>query len=236
MNSESFNSAIPVSEVSPVERAAFIRKTYGHLAGAVLVFIALELVLFQTGMPKAMIEILGTSRYSWLIVIGGFMAVSWVAEKLAVSDASSSVQYAGLGLYVVAEAIFFMPLLYIASRFSSPEVIPMAGIITALLFGGLTFTAFTTKSDFSFMRTILVVGSFVAMWVIIASVIFGFTLGLLFSAVMVLFAAGCILYTTGQILHRYNTSQHVAASLSLFASVALMFWYVLRILMSLNRR
>jgi FtsH-binding integral membrane protein len=46
---------------------------------------------------------------------------------------------------------------------------------------------------------------------------------------MVAFAGGAILYDTSNILHRYNTNQHVAAALSLFASVALLFWYILRI-------
>ncbi len=236
MNTESFGNSIPVAEASPVERATFIRKTYGHLAGAILAFIALEVVFFQLDLPRMMMQTLGTGSFSWLIVLGGFMLVSWVAQKWAMSNASSAMQYAGLGLYVVAEAVIFMPLLYIARVYSSPDVIPMAGIITALLFGGLTFTAFTTKSDFSFLGAILKVGSFVALGIIVASCIFGFNLGLLFSGGMVLFSAGVILYTTGGILHRYNTSQHVAASLSLFASVALMFWYVLRILMSLSSR
>jgi FtsH-binding integral membrane protein len=37
-------------------------------------------------------------------------------------------------------------------------------------------------------------------------------------------------------MYHYTKEQYVAASLELFASVALLFWYVLRILMSLNRR
>ncbi|MER3632665.1 MAG: permease, partial [Blastocatellia bacterium] len=63
--------------------------------------------------------------------------------------------------------------------------------------------------------------------------IFGFSLGTLFAFVMVAFAGSAILYETSNVLHRFNTSQHVAAALTLFASVALLFWYVLSIL---NRR
>ncbi len=199
-----------------------------------MAFITIECLLFQTALPKMMTGLLAQSKYSWLIVLGAFMGISMLAEKWANSNASVRTQYFGLGLYVVAEALIFVPLLYIAAHYSSEDVIPIAGLITALLFGGLTYTAFTTKSDFSFMGSILKIGGFVAMGIILASILFGFTLGLIFSSVMVLFAAGVILYTTGGILHRYNTNQHVAASLALFASVALMFWYVLRILM--NRR
>ena len=89
-----------------------------------------------------------TGGYSWFIVLAAFMGVSWLAEKWARSEASPQMQYAGLALFVVAEAIIFLPLLYIAAYFSSPNVIPTAGIVTALLFGGLTYIAFTTRRDF----------------------------------------------------------------------------------------
>jgi FtsH-binding integral membrane protein len=38
------------------------------------------------------------------------------------------------------------------------------------------------------------------------------------------------------VLHHYRVGQHVAASLALFASVALLFWYILQLLMSLTSR
>ena len=44
-----------------------------------------------------------------------------------------------------------------------------------------------------------------------------------------------ILYDTSKIIHSYNPDQHVAAALELFASVALPFWYILRILMRARR-
>ena len=51
---------------------------------------------------------------------------------------------------------------------------------------------------------------------------------------MIAFAAGAILDDTSQVLHHYRKDQHVAASLALFAAVALPFRYVLRIVMSLE--
>jgi FtsH-binding integral membrane protein len=220
-----------VANALPDERAAFIRKTYGHLAGAILAFTLIEAALFQTSLPESMVGLLATSRYSWLIVLGGFMGISWLANNWAQSGASLEMQYAGLALYVVAEAIIFVPLLYMAAVTAGGEVIPTAGILTLLLFTGLTYTAFTTKKDFSFLGGMLKISCFIALGIIVASIVFGFSLGLIFSAFMVLVAAGAILYDTSNIMYRYNTTQYVAASLSLFASVALMFWYILRIVM-----
>lgn len=228
-----YQSSYLVADAPPEDRASFIRKTYMHLGGAILAFIALEWVFFQTGLAVKSLEWLVAKGISWLIVLGAFMVVSWIAQKMADSGASAGVQYLGLGLYVVAEALIFMPLLMIASLYAR-DIIPMAAIITLLLFGGIAFTAFTTRTDFSFLGPILKIGGFVALGVIALALIFGFTLGLLFSSIMVIFAGGCILYTTSNIIHRYNTNQHVAASLSLFASVALMFWYVIRILIALR--
>ncbi|MGH9767192.1 MAG: Bax inhibitor-1/YccA family protein [Blastocatellia bacterium] len=231
MNNATYADAVFYAVAS--ERAAFIRRTYAHLALAVLAFIAVEWMLLQSPIAAPMARAM-TGGFSWLIVLAAFMGVSWLAERWANSDTSPRMQYLGLGLYVVAQAIIFLPLLFVAANFSSPDVIPMAALITGFLFTGLTATVFITRKDFSWMRGILTIGGFVALGVIAASIIFGFSLGIIFSAIMVLFASVAILYDTSQVLHHYRTDQHVAASLSLFASVALLFWYILRIVMSLS--
>jgi len=133
---------------------------------------------------------------------------------------------------VVAQAIIFLPLLYMAAHYGGPNTIKMAGLLTATLFAGLTGTVFITGKDFSFMRGALCLGGFIALGLIVASILFGFSLGLLFSVGMVVLAGGYILYYTSNVLHHYRTDQHVAAALALFAAVALMFWYILRIFMS----
>jgi FtsH-binding integral membrane protein len=225
-------SSRPVSYADANVRSEFIRRTYTHLAFAILGFLVVEnMLLSWSGAPALISMMMG---YGWLFVMIGFMGVSWLADKWARSDASPNMQYLGLGLYIVAEAVIFLPMLYIASNFSSPDVIPTAGLMTSLLFLGLTFTAFTTKKDFSFLRGMLSIGGFIAMGVIVCSILFGFSLGLFFSTIMVAYAAGSILYTTSNIIHHYRPDQHVAASLALFAGVALLFWYVLQILMSLG--
>lgn len=221
------------SRAEPDARAAFIRQTYSHLAGALLVFAGLCGLILQTPMAEKLVGLMVGSQYSWLIVLGVFMGVSMLANRWAMSDTSIGMQYLGLGLYTVAEALIFTPILFIANHFY-PGVIQQAALMTGVLFLGLTAVVFMTRSDFSFLGPILGILGLVAMGVIVASILFGFNLGTLFSSAMILFAAGAILYDTSNVLHHYRTDQHVAASLSLFASVVLLFWYILRLLMALR--
>lgn len=227
--------AVVASQASATDRAEFIRKTYGHLAGAVGLFVLLEYVLLHMSFtPKLIAAMVGT-RYSWLVVLGLFMAVGYIADRWAQSAQSKGMQYAGLILYVVAEAFIFLPLLFVAAYFSSPNVLPSAAIVTLALFAGLTGTVFITKKDFSFLRTALMVGGFVALGVIVLSILVGFDLGSLFAIAMVVLAGGYILYYTSNVLHHYRTDQYVAASLALFAAVALLFWYILLLFMKSDR-
>ena len=227
--------SLSAADSPAAERAAFIRKTYAHLAGALLLFTGLEYYLVNAPFAQKLAMTM-TSGYSWLIVLAAFMGVGYVADRLAHSQSSEGMQYLGLGLFVVAESIIFLPLLFMATFYSDPGLIPTAGLMTLLLVGGLTATVFITKKDFSFLGGILSIGFFVALGFIVCSMIFGFSLGLIFSSVMVLFAAGSVLYTTSNIMHHYHPKQHVAASLALFSAVALLFWYVLQVLMTLAGR
>jgi FtsH-binding integral membrane protein len=211
------------------ERATFIVKTYNHLFGAIALFALIEYGLFSTGIGPAMATaMLGGN---WLLVLGGFMLVSWIASHAAHSAKSLATQYAALLGFVVAEAIVFVPLLYIADTVA-PGAIKSAAVVTLLGFGGLTAVAFTTKKDFSFLGGLLRWGGILALVAIAAGVIFGFQLGTFFSVIMVGFAGAAILYDTSAVLRDFPTNRYVAASLQLFSSVALMFWYVLRIFIS----
>ena len=225
------------AQALPADRASFIRKTYLLLAVAILAFIGVEVVLFGSGAAYLITRLVfGGGSIGWLAVLGVFMAISYLANRWATSETSTAVQYAGLGIFVVAEAIIFVPLLFIAAYASGdPTVIMKAGIVSLGLFAGITATVFVTRSDFSWLAPVLAIGGFAALGFIVASALFGFTLGNAFAFVMVAFAGTSIIYQTSNVLHRFNTSQHVAASLTLFASVALLFWYILSIFSSSRR-
>ncbi len=229
MNTGNYSPDVPVVELNEQSRGQFIARTYNHLFGAIVAFTLLEIGFFKSGLAESMARaMLGTS---WLLVLGGFVVVSWVARAAAQRSNSKAAQYAALAGYVLAEAIIFVPLLYIAENFA-PGVIASAAVITLVGFASLTGLVFATRKDFSFLRGMLMWGGIVAIVLIVGGVLFGFQLGTFFSVAMVALAGAAILYDTSNIMLRYPQDRYVAASLELFASVALMFWYVLRILMS----
>jgi len=210
-------------------RAAFLTRTYVHLFGAIIAFVAVEVALFSSGLAERLAAAM--LSVNWLFVLGGFMIVSWIASRAAFSARSLAAQYAALGAFVVAEALIFVPLLYIAN-FYAPGAISSAATVTLIGFGGLTAVAFLSRKDFSFLGGLLKWAMVLALVAIVAGVIFGFELGTWFSVGMVGLAGAAILYDTSNILHHFPEDRYVGAALQLFASVALMFWYVLRLFMS----
>ena len=226
-------SSLSAAQAMPADRAVFIRRTYAHLAVAIALFAFLEAALVKSGMGEMMVGVIGQSKYGWLVMMIGFMGVSWLADSWSRNAVSQGMQYAGLGLYIVAQAVMFLPLITLVSVWD-PALLGQAAVITAAMVAALSAVAFITRKDFSFLGPVLAVGGIVAIGVIVASILFGFSLGIIFSGLMILFASGSVLYSTSNVLHHYRVDQHVAASLSLFASVVLLFWYVLRFLMSMR--
>jgi uncharacterized protein len=210
-------------------RARFIVRTYNHLFGAIALFTLIEIGLFMSGIAQAMAEAM--MGVSWLLVLGGFVVVSWLASRFAHTAESKPVQYLALGGFVFAEAIIFVPLLFMAQRVA-PGAIQSAALVTMVGFGGLTAIAFISKKDFSFLGAFIKWAGICALLLIVGGVLFGFQLGMFFSVAMVGLAGASILYDTSNVLRHFPEDRYVGASLELFASVALMFWYVLRIFIS----
>jgi hypothetical protein len=166
-------------------------------------------------------------------MLGGFMFMTNYAESSAMKTTDKNKQYMAFGLYVIAEAIIFVPIIYIAMAYSGGmELLNQAAIVTLSLFSGLTAVVFVTKKDFSFLKSALTIGFFIALGLIIAGALFGFDLGLWFSVGMCLLAAGAILYQTSNLIKNYTNEQYIPAAIGLFASLMLLFWYVIQIFLS----
>ena len=216
--------AVRAASAAPDVRADFIRQVYLYVGLAILAFTAVEALLLQWSGARDLAGVM-TEGWNWLLVILVFGIVTSFADRWARTTTSPGKVYAGFALFILAEAVLFLPLLLGVSN-QADDVLPTAGIITLLMVAGLTAFVFITGTDFSFLRGALVVGGFVALGFIGAGIIFGFGLGPIFALAMVVFASGAILYNTSNILRAYRTDQAVAAALSLFASIALLFWYV----------
>lgn len=220
-------SPVPTGIIAAGTREAFVVRTYVHLFAAVLLFVLLEAMYFASGIAEDIARaLLGVN---WLLVLGGFIIVSWLARGVAARAKTREVQYLGLAGFVFAESIIFVPLLFIANYYA-PGAIRSAALITLVGFTGLTAIAFQSRKDFSFLGGLLKWAGVLALVAIVGAVLFGFNLGTWFSVAMIGVAGGAILYDTSNILRRFPDDAHVAAALELFASVALMFWYVLRLL------
>jgi len=207
---EGFQSHIvPVSSLAQERRVEFYRKTYTHVALAVLLFIIVEYLFFQSPMIVKFALSL-TGGWSWLLLLGAFMFITNYAEGLALKTRDRNKHYIALGIYVVAEAFIFVPLLFMAfSMIDGVEILQKAAVMTIALFAGLSAVVILTKKDFSFLKSILAIGFFIAIGLIVAGTIFGFDLGLWFSGAMVVLAAGSILYSTSNMVHKYDEEQYV---------------------------
>ncbi len=227
-----FQNKLLIRDLSEIDRVSFYKKTYSHVAGGVLFFVLFEYLFLQSdaivNFALSMLQ-----GYRWLLMLGGFMLITNYAEGVALKSADKNKQYLAYGIYIIAEAFIFVPLIYIGlMNVNGGELLNQAAIVTLSLFTGLSAVVFLTKKDFSFLRTGLTIGFFIAIGLIVAGMLFGFDLGLWFSVGMCLLAGGAILYQTSNLVNKYGVEDYIPAAIGLFASLMLLFWYVLRIFMS----
>lgn len=228
----SFNNKVLVSQLSGAERIAFYKKTYAHVAGGVLFFVLFEYLLLQNA-TIVEFTLSMTQGYKWLLLLGGFMLITNYAESTALKTTDKNLQYLAYAGYTFAQAFIFIPLIYIAISYTNNfDLLKQAAIVTLGLFAGISSIVFITKKDFSFISAGLSIGFFIAIGLMIAGMLFGFNLGLWFSVGMCVLAGGSILYQTSNLVHKFSNEDYIPAAMGLFASLMLLFWYVLQIFMS----
>jgi len=221
----------PVSTAEPTTRRQFMTNVYAHVVGGIGAFIGFEYLLFTSGIAAEIYGfVVGTN---WLLILGGFMIVSWMATHLAARATTAPKAYGGYGLLVAANGLLFATPLYQAEQLA-PGAITTAAWLSIGAFVALSLVAITTSKDFSFLRGILMWGGIVALLLIVAGVLFGLNLGTWFSVAMIAFAGGAILYDTQRVYHSFPAKAVVPAAMHIFSSIALLFWYVLRLVTSRN--
>ena len=229
-SNDNVNYMAPVAQLSVEDRSTFIWRVYAHVVGAILAFAAIEAYLLTSGAALPIARMMSGSPF---LVLGAFILVSMGATHLAHKLQSKAAQYAAFGALVGIWSILFAPMLYMAEA-KAPGTIDSAAGVTILGSIGLIATAMITRKDFSFLRGILIWVGLLALVTIFSAIAFGLHLGTWFSIAMIGFAGAAILYDTSNILHHYPQDKYVAASMQLFASIAMMFLYVLRLFMGRN--
>lgn len=228
-----YASTTPVIHADEQTRASFLVRVYQHLGLAVAAFIAFETLLFLSGLAERLYNLLFSGGgLAWLLILGGFMIVGNIATRSAHNLGNVGAQYGGLFGMAAMEALIFAPFLY--RIFNAPGAggsltVGSAAVVTAIGFGGLTAIGLLTRKDLSFLRPLIMWGSLVAIGLIVAAVLFGFQLGVVFTIAMIGLAGASILYKTQAIMQTYPEWAHVGAAVNLFGSLMMLFWYVLRL-------
>ena len=221
----------PVATLDDAARGAFIVRVYQHLLVAVGAFILFEALLINLGVAEALWNLISDHGYAWLLILGGFMVVNWLAVNAAHDVLDPPRQYLGLFGMAAAEALIFAPFLhyFFEVQPDGTTSVLAAALITVVGFAGLSGVALVTRRDLSFLRPLVLWGFVCSLVLILAAVLFGLELGIWFSVAMIALAGASILYQTQTIMRRYPEEAYVGASVQLFASVMLLFWYVLRL-------
>jgi len=225
---EQGNPTIPVGLQSEAVRTAFMSRVYARLVAGVAAFVLLETYLFTSGLALAITEfVVGTS---WLLILGGFMLVSWLANSVALRATTPGSQWGGYLLLVAANAVIFAPLLLIA-EFQVPGVIVAAAQYAVGAFVILSLIAVRSARDFTWLRASLRWFAVLALVAIVLSVVLGFQLGTWFSLGMIGLAGAAILHDTQTIMREVPPGRETVAAMTLFSGLALMFWYLVRFFM-----
>jgi len=228
-----YASTNPVIYADEQTRASFLVRVYQHLGLAVAAFIAFETLLFLSGIAEGLYDFLARSGgFAWLLILGGFLIVGNLATRSAHNLENVGAQYGGLFGMAAIESLIFAPFLYYVFNYPGAGgslAVGSAAVVTGIGFAGLTAIGLLTRKDLSFLRPLIMWGSFVAIGLILAAVLFSFQLGVVFTIAMIGLAGASILYQTQTILRSYPEWAHVGAAVSLFASLMMLFWHVLRL-------
>jgi FtsH-binding integral membrane protein len=221
----------PVATLDDAARGDFLVRVYQHLAVALVAFVAFEALLFNLGVAGKIYDFVSSAGYVWLLLLGAFWLISWMATSASHDILNPQRQYLGLFGMAAAWSVIFAPFLYYFFRVADDGAtdVWIAAAITGAGFAALTAVGLATRRDLSFLRPLITWAAVCSLLLIGAAILFGLPLGVWFSVAMIGLAGASILYQTQTIIRRYPAEAYVGASVQLFASVMLLFWYVLRL-------
>jgi len=214
------------------ERLAFLRRVYGWMFAGVLATVMGIAIAIESGLAM---NLLLAGLLPNILLTVAWIGGAYLVQKVRHVETWNVVAFAAYGLLtgIVISNLVLLAMLF-ATHNGQPEgaYIMQAGLMTLLTFGGLSVYAFFTKRDFSFLRGMLVVGTFV----LLGALIIGFFVEssgfhLVVSGFGVLLFAGYTLYDTQKVLRTYPDGEHVAGAMTLFLDFVLLFVYILRFIL-----
>ncbi|MDX8394722.1 MAG: Bax inhibitor-1/YccA family protein [Mariprofundales bacterium] len=193
------------------DRIAFLGRTYGMLAGAIAA--GSVGALMAQGMAFPM-------EHPWImlfLMIGGIFAVQAVQHKPGIN----TIALLGFGALT---GMAIAPLVGMVAA-KNPMLVVQAFMTTAVTFVALSGYVFYSRKDFSYLKGFVWTG-LIALIVLGLSNVFFFqspVIALAGAAVGVLLFSAFILYDTSNILRTYSSNDHIAAALTLYLDVFLLF-------------
>lgn len=220
----------PVSDLSADEKTAFYKKVYAHLGAYILGFILTSVVFYEMEIGYKILDVIEESSFYWILMLGAFWGVSWIGDHFS-EHPTNGMPYAGPAIIILAEATIFSPLFAWVNYYHS-GVLDNAIFASIVIVGAMIFAVHKSKANFEPIGAMLKVGSIVGFGFILSAIVFDFSLGSIFSWIMLALAGGYVLYDTSKIIHEYEKNQYVLASTRLLMSSLFFFWYVIRIFSS----
>lgn len=231
-NEQGLNDEISDELAKPImkDRKLFIKKTYTHLLLGIVAFFVLSFIIGNSVIGSIFAPFVLGNYFLIIAVLIVFGIIHTFLQDIMEFSNKKLFQYSAFIIYITLESILISPIIFLLK---DTLIFPIAFLMTFAIFAVITLIAFVTKKDFEFLGSFLTMGLILGLITIVLSFIFGFNLGIIFSAFMVCLASGYILYDTSKIINKYSDHQYIAAAGSLMASIILLLWYLIRILIEI---
>lgn len=161
-----------------------------------------------------------------LIMIIAAVVIRWRKQK--------SIGYGFLFAFTGISGITLYPIIEVYGSMMGANVVSVAFLATAAIFGGLAFYAYRSEKDFSFLGGFLSAATIGLIIMAIAGMFFGTyfgsTLNLVWATAGILIFSGWILYDVSQYRGGVDAQEVPFAVLMLYLNIVNLFLYILRFL------
>jgi modulator of FtsH protease len=194
-------------------------------------YMLLSMTLLFSASTAGVSMLLNLPHPGLLLTLAGYFGLLFLTAKFRDTAAGlvfvfTLTGFMGYTLGPILSAYLAMP--------NGGQVVMTAMGMTGVIFLGLSGYALTSRKDFSFMGSFLMVGIIVAFIAGLGAILFELpALSLAVSAMFILLMSGLILYETSNIIHGGETN-YIMATVTLFVSIFNLFTSLLHLLGFMN--